>query len=251
MIVSIRVFVIVRLLFCTSYQTISPERCIVNFGVNLIFNYIIHLIVCILGSIVNPLLSILRFFDTQSQYITQPFLCFWVNQAYSFKSARYICQFTSLDFLGGFRMISLSPQWRMYFQTSHQKIFGNLTFSPVIHWGTEADVLCRDDNEISKNKRLSLRKTLCLIVYHSAKSKTALEEPAATNNSIFDKIDHLVSAKPDCPIVYTGTNHLTNEINSLSNEKKIVKKVKNVFQLNCKKKQKNQLTRRYRRQTQG
>ena len=148
-------------------------------------------------------------------------------------------------------MISLSPQWRMYFQASHQKIFGNLTISPVTHWGTEADVLCRDNNEISKNKRLSLRKTLCLIVYHSAKSRTAVEEPAATNNSIFDKIDHLVSAKSDCPVVYIGTNHLTNKINPLNNEKKIVKQVKNVFQLNCKKKQKNELTRRYRRQTQG
>ena len=54
MIVGIGVLVTVRLWFCTSYQRIIPERCIVISGVNLIFNCIIHLMVAILGSIFNP-----------------------------------------------------------------------------------------------------------------------------------------------------------------------------------------------------
>ena len=43
----------------------------------------------------------------------------------------------------------------------------------------------------------------------------------------FDKIDDVLEGKPESLIVHVGTNDLTNNVNLLSNVKKIVNKVKN------------------------
>ena len=43
----------------------------------------------------------------------------------------------------------------------------------------------------------------------------------------FDKIDDVLEGKPKSLIVHVGTNDLTNNVNLLSNVKKIVNKVKN------------------------
>ena len=57
--------------------------------------------------------------------------------------------------------------------------------------------------------------------------------PGATSGDIVDKIDDVVEGKPESLIVVrmtiriVGTNDLTNNVNLLSNVKKIVSKVKN------------------------
>ena len=47
-----------------------------------------------------------------------------------------------------------------------------------------------------------------------------------TRENILDVVDTLVTDKPACIIVHSGTNDITKGINSLNSEKKITKKVK-------------------------
>ena len=54
-----------------------------------------------------------------------------------------------------------------------------------------------------------------------------LNIPGATSGDIVDKIDDVLEGKPESLIVHIGTNDLTNNVNLLSNVKKIVNKVKN------------------------
>ena len=54
-----------------------------------------------------------------------------------------------------------------------------------------------------------------------------LNIPGATSGDIADKIDDVLEGKPELLIVHIGTNDLTNNVNLLSNAKKIVNKVKN------------------------
>ena len=46
-----------------------------------------------------------------------------------------------------------------------------------------------------------------------------------TSETILDNIDEIMKSKPDCLIIHTGTNDLTNGINSLNQAKKIIKEV--------------------------
>ena len=54
-----------------------------------------------------------------------------------------------------------------------------------------------------------------------------LNIPGATSGDIADKIDDVLEGKPESLIVHIGTNDLTNNVNLLSNAKKIVNKVEN------------------------
>ena len=47
--------------------------------------------------------------------------------------------------------------------------------------------------------------------------------PRATSSNVLTKIDDMLNKKPASLIVHVGTNYLTNEINLLSNAKKINK----------------------------
>ena len=48
--------------------------------------------------------------------------------------------------------------------------------------------------------------------------------PGATSEDILDKIDDLLKVKPDCLLVYVGTNDLTNNVNLQNSVKKWPKK---------------------------
>ena len=48
--------------------------------------------------------------------------------------------------------------------------------------------------------------------------------PGATSEDILDKIDDLLKVKPDCLLVYVGTNDLTNNVNLQNSVKKWQKK---------------------------
>ena len=51
--------------------------------------------------------------------------------------------------------------------------------------------------------------------------------PGATSSDVLMKIDDVLNKKPASLIVHVGTNDLTNDINLLSNVKKIVNKTNN------------------------
>ena len=61
---------------------------------------------------------------------------------------------------------------------------------------------------------------------HLSKSKEVdvLNFPGATSSDVLTKIDDVLNKKPASLIVHVGTNDLTNDINLLSNVKKIVNK---------------------------
>ena len=48
-----------------------------------------------------------------------------------------------------------------------------------------------------------------------------LNIPGATSGDIADKIDDVLEGKPELLIVHIGTNDLTNNVNLLSNAKKL------------------------------
>ena len=48
--------------------------------------------------------------------------------------------------------------------------------------------------------------------------------PGATSEDILDKIDDLLKVKPDCLLVYVGTNDLTNNVNLQNSVEKWPKK---------------------------
>ena len=50
--------------------------------------------------------------------------------------------------------------------------------------------------------------------------------PSGTSEKLLEEIENLAADKPDCIIIYAGTNDITNGINSLISVKKIVKNVK-------------------------
>ena len=107
-----------------SYQTISPERCIVTYlWVNLIFNRIIHLIVRVLCSILSKLMKYSRRLLTLKGFsATSIFL----------GSARYLLVHLA-EFSNHPRSVSLIPdRWKNYSQVSPRKTCENCSFSPVI-----------------------------------------------------------------------------------------------------------------------
>ena len=53
--------------------------------------------------------------------------------------------------------------------------------------------------------------------------------PGATSSDVLMKIDDVLNKKPASLIVHVGTNDLTNDINLLSNVKKIVNKTNKTF----------------------
>ena len=53
--------------------------------------------------------------------------------------------------------------------------------------------------------------------------------PSGTSEQLSEEIENLAADKPDCIIIYAGTNDITNGINSLISVKKIVKKCKEKF----------------------
>ena len=57
-----------------------------------------------------------------------------------------------------------------------------------------------------------------------SKEVDVLNFPGATSSDVFTKIDDVLNKKPASLIVHVGTNDLTNDINLLSNVKKIVNK---------------------------
>ena len=59
-----------------------------------------------------------------------------------------------------------------------------------------------------------------------SKKVDVLNFSGATSEDILTKIDDVLDEKPASLIVHVGTNDLTNEINLLSNAKKIVNKIK-------------------------
>ena len=132
MIATTRVLVKLRL----SYGTISQERCIVTYlMVNFIFNWIIHLIVRILGSILNPQ----GFFDSWWNIhkafwhlkVSQPLRYFWVNLVFV-SSSQWI-------FISSRSVSLMPPRWRNSSQVSFPPenicIFPDESSSP--RWGTE------------------------------------------------------------------------------------------------------------------
>ena len=58
-----------------------------------------------------------------------------------------------------------------------------------------------------------------------SKKVDVLNVSGATSEDILTKIDDVLDEKPASPIVRVGTNDLTNEINLLSNAKKIINKI--------------------------
>ena len=93
-----------------SYQTISPERCIVTYlWVNLIFNRIIHLIICVLGSILSKLMKYSRRLLTLKGFSATSIF---------FGSARYLLVHLD-EFSNHPRSVSLIPdRWKNYSQVS-------------------------------------------------------------------------------------------------------------------------------------
>ena len=79
-----------------------------------------------------------------------------------------------------------------------------------------------------------------------SKKVDVLNFSGATSEDILTKIDDVLDEKPASLIVYVGTNDLTNEINLLSNAKKLLTKSKkkisqcsvDFFKLYCLKRQK-------------
>ena len=59
-----------------------------------------------------------------------------------------------------------------------------------------------------------------------SKKVDVLNFPGATSSDIVNEIDEVLKAKPESLIIHIGTNDLTNNINLLTNVKKIVNKVK-------------------------
>ena len=57
-----------------------------------------------------------------------------------------------------------------------------------------------------------------------SKEVDVLNFPGATSSDVLTKIDDVLNKKPASLIVHVGTNDLTNDINLLSNVKKIVNK---------------------------
>ena len=57
-----------------------------------------------------------------------------------------------------------------------------------------------------------------------SKEVDVLHFPGATSSDVLTKIDDVLNKKPVSLIVHVGTNDLTNDINLLSNVKKIVNK---------------------------
>ena len=55
-----------------------------------------------------------------------------------------------------------------------------------------------------------------------------LKFPGATSADIVTKIDDVLDEKPESIIIHVGTNDLTNDINFLSNAKKIVNKTNKI-----------------------
>ena len=59
-----------------------------------------------------------------------------------------------------------------------------------------------------------------------SKKVDVLNFPRATSSDIVNEIDEVLKGKPESLIIHVGTNDLTNNINLLTNVKKIVNKVK-------------------------
>ena len=59
-----------------------------------------------------------------------------------------------------------------------------------------------------------------------SKKVDVLNFPGATSSDIVNELDEVLKAKPESLIIHIGTNDLTNNINLLTNVKKIVNKVK-------------------------
>ena len=59
-----------------------------------------------------------------------------------------------------------------------------------------------------------------------SKEVDILNFPGATSADVLTKIDDVLNKKPALLIVHVGTNDVTNDINLLSNVKKIVNKTK-------------------------
>ena len=62
-----------------------------------------------------------------------------------------------------------------------------------------------------------------------SKEVDVLNFPGATSSDVLTKIDDVLNKKPASLIVHVGTNDLTNDINLLSNVKKIVNKTNKTF----------------------
>ena len=62
----------------------------------------------------------------------------------------------------------------------------------------------------------------CLSVEHKVK---IVNFPGGTSEKILEKLDVIIKEKPDKLIVYDGTNDITNNVNHLTNVKKILNKV--------------------------
>ena len=60
------------------------------------------------------------------------------------------------------------------------------------------------------------------------KKVDVLKFPGATSADIVTKIDDVLDEKPESIIIHVGTNDLTNDINLLSNVKKIVNKTNKI-----------------------
>ena len=130
MIAITRVLVTLRL----SYGTISQERCIVTYlMVNFIFNWIIHLIVRILGSILNPQ----GFFDSWWNIhkafwhlkVSQPLRYFWVNLVFV-SSSQWI-------FISSRSVSLMPPRWRNSSQVSPRKIYAFSQMSQAVPAGVQ------------------------------------------------------------------------------------------------------------------
>ena len=122
MIATTRVLVTLRL----SYGTISQERCIVTYlMVNFIFNWIIHLIVRILGSILNPQGFSDSWWNIHKAFwhlkVSQPLRYFWINLVFV-SSPQWI-------FISSRSVSLMPPRWRNSSQVLPRKIYENFTFS--------------------------------------------------------------------------------------------------------------------------
>ena len=62
----------------------------------------------------------------------------------------------------------------------------------------------------------------CLSVKHKVK---IVNFPGGTSEKILEKLDVIIKEKPDKLIVHDGTNDITNNLNLLTNVKKILNKV--------------------------
>ena len=58
-----------------------------------------------------------------------------------------------------------------------------------------------------------------------SKKVDVLNYPGATSSDMVNEIDEVLKGKPESLLIYIGTNDLTNNINLLTNVKKIVNKV--------------------------